>query len=103
MRDVAAQELLRQRPPVLATVTAVFPHTGKDDDNNYAASVRLKHDDLELPHVPLLASHIGIAAPPRVGDLVLVTFVDGDLNQPLITGRFYHADDRPPLHREGEV
>ena len=30
-------------------------------------------------------------------------FVDGDLNQPLVTGRFYHADERPPLHREDEV
>jgi phage baseplate assembly protein gpV len=103
IRDVAAQELLHQRAPVLATVTEVFAHTEKNDDNNYAASVRLKHDDLELPQVPLLAPHIGVAAPPRVGDLVLVTFVDGDLNQPLITGRFYHADDRPPLHQEDEV
>ena len=25
------------------------------------------------------------------------------LNQPLVVGRFYHADDRPPLHHDGEV
>ena len=103
VRRVAEQESLRQRGPVLAVVTRVFPHTDADDENNYEASVRLKHDDLELPRVPLMAPHIGVAAPPRVDDLVLVAFVDGDLNQPLIVGRFYHADDRPPLHKEDEV
>jgi phage baseplate assembly protein gpV len=103
IRRVAEQETLRQRGPVLATVSAVFPHGAKDDDHNYAASVRLKHDDLELPRVPIAVPHVGVAAPPRVGDLVLVAFLDGELNQPLIIGRFYHADDRPPLHGENEV
>ena len=103
IRRVAEQETLRQRGPVLAVVSAVFPHGAKDDDHNHAASVRLKHDDLELPRVPIAVPHVGVAAPPRVGDLVLVAFLDGDLNQPLIIGRFYHADDRPPLHKENEV
>jgi uncharacterized protein involved in type VI secretion and phage assembly len=46
---------------------------------------------------------VGVAAPPRAGDLVLVQFVNGDLNQPVVVGRFYHAKERPPLHKEDEV
>jgi uncharacterized protein involved in type VI secretion and phage assembly len=38
-----------------------------------------------------------------VGDLVLVHFINGDLNQPVIGGRFYHADERPPLHKADDV
>ena len=30
-------------------------------------------------------------------------FVNGDLNQALVTGRFYHADERPPLHKAGDI
>ncbi len=65
--------------------------------------MQLKHDELELRRVPLCAPFPGFAAPPAVGDLVAVHFADGDLHQPLAAGRFYHDEDRPPLHREGEI
>ncbi|HKQ72631.1 MAG TPA: phage baseplate assembly protein V [Blastocatellia bacterium] len=102
-RQVVAQELSRQRSARLGVVSEVFAHTSKDDDNNYEINVRLKHEDLELRKVPMMVSHAGFAAPPRAGDLVLVQFVNGDLNQPVVAGRFYHADERPPLHKEDEV
>lgn len=103
VRQVVAQELSRQRSARLGVVSAVFAHAGKDDDNNYEINVRLKHEDLELRKVPMAVTHVGVAAPPRTGDLVLVQFINGDLNQPVVTGRFYHADERPPLHKEDEV
>src|SRR5690349_13859178 len=103
IQQVVRQELGRRRTCLLGVVTGVFAHSDADDDNNYEVDLRLKNEDLELRRVPLAVPHLGVAAPARVGDLVVVQFVDGDLNQPLVTGRFYHADDRPPLHREGEV
>lgn len=103
VRRVVLEELARNRGSLLGVVTAVFAHGAEDDGNNYEANVRLKHEDLELRRVPITIGHVGIAAPPRVGDLVLVQFVNGDANQPLVTGRFYHADEQPPLHREDEV
>jgi hypothetical protein len=103
VRQVVAQELSRQRGARLGVVSEVFAHTAKDDDNNYEINVRLKHEDLELRKVPMMVSHAGFAAPPRAGDLVLVQFVNGDLNQPVVAGRFYHADERPPLHKEDEA
>ena len=103
IRRVVREERARDRGSLLGVVTAVFPHSAADDANNYEVNVRLKHEDLELRRVPVAVGHVGIAAPPRPQDLVLVAFVNGDLNQPVITGRFYHADDRPPLHREEEI
>src|SRR3954454_13387955 len=103
MQQVVGQELVRQRTSLLGVVTAVFAHTAADDDNNYEVDLRLNHETLNPPKLPVACGHGGVAPPPRVDDLVLVQFVDGDLNQPLVVGRFYHADDRPPLHREGEV
>jgi phage baseplate assembly protein gpV len=103
IRRVVLEELARNRGSLLGVVTTVYPHEAEDDENNYEANVRLKHEDLELRRVPIAVGHVGIAAPPRVGDLVLVQFLNGDSNQPLVTGRFYHADDRPPLHKEDEI
>ena len=103
IRRVVLEELARNRGSLLGVVTTAYPHEAEDDENNYEANVRLKHEDLELRRVPIAVGHVGVAAPPRVGDLVLVQFLNGDSSQPLVTGRFYHADERPPLHREDEI
>jgi hypothetical protein len=103
MRRVVREELAARRGPLLATVSAVYAHEDKDDARNFEADVRLKHEGLDLQKVPIAVSHVGVAAPPRVGDLVLVQFLDSDLQQPLITGRFYHEEDRVPLFKEDEV
>ncbi len=34
---------------------------------------------------------------PRVGDEVVVSFLEGDLDRPLITGRVYHKESMPPF------
>jgi hypothetical protein len=103
VRRAVREELALRRGPQLATVTALAAHEADDDTNNYEVDVRLKHDGLELPKVPVAVPHIGIAAPPRVGDLVLIDFLDHDIQQPLITGRFYHDQERAPLFKEDDV
>ncbi|RJG42496.1 type VI secretion system Vgr family protein [Motilimonas pumila] len=41
-------------------------------------------------------SQYGSMAIPRIGHEVIVNFVEGDPDQPIITGRTYHANNRPP-------
>ncbi|HEY1138977.1 MAG TPA: type VI secretion system tip protein TssI/VgrG, partial [Lysobacter sp.] len=38
----------------------------------------------------------GMMAIPRIGHEVIVSFLDGDPDQPIVTGRTYHAANRPP-------
>ncbi|MCG7198094.1 type VI secretion system tip protein VgrG, partial [Marinobacter pelagius] len=38
----------------------------------------------------------GFMALPRIGHEVIVSFLDGDPDQPIITGRTYHATHQPP-------
>ncbi|MFO8141438.1 MAG: type VI secretion system tip protein TssI/VgrG, partial [Marinobacter sp.] len=40
--------------------------------------------------------HYGFMALPRIGHEVIVSFLDGDPDQPIITGRTYHATNTPP-------
>ncbi|MFU5339946.1 phage baseplate assembly protein V, partial [Pseudomonas paraeruginosa] len=38
----------------------------------------------------------GHMAIPRIGQEVIVDYLDGDCDQPIITGRTYRATNRPP-------
>jgi len=51
----------------------------------------------------MMTQHIGLSNPLHVGDLVLVTFINGDINSPVILGRLYNDQDRPPLSKQEEV
>ncbi|HGE8242556.1 TPA: type VI secretion system tip protein TssI/VgrG [Aeromonas veronii] len=41
-------------------------------------------------------SQYGMMAIPRIGHEVIVSFLEGDPDQPIVTGRTYHATNRPP-------
>ena len=103
IQRVVQEELGQQRTSMLGVVTSVYVHETEDDANNFEVDVRLKHEGLELRKTPMAVGFMGVAIPPAVGDLVLVHFVNGDLNQAVVSGRFYHADERPPLHKAGDI
>jgi type VI secretion system secreted protein VgrG len=60
---------------------------GKEDENS-ACWVRVAH--------PWAGNHWGAINIPRVGNEVVVNFLDGDPDRPLITGSVYNADNMPP-------
>ncbi|MEM9010940.1 MAG: phage baseplate assembly protein V [Pseudomonadota bacterium] len=103
IQAIVREELDRRRVAELAVVTAVQPHADGGDDDNYSCDVELKNEGLELLRVPVATGHIGTAAIPNVGDLVLLSFDRGDVNQPVIIGRLYNDEDRPPLNTTDEV
>jgi phage baseplate assembly protein gpV len=103
MQQVAARETEKVYTTELGVVTAIFPHSGESDSNNYQVSVKLKNrkaadgGDFELRKVPVATGHIGMASIPNVDDLVLVQFIGGDINAPVVTGRLYNDADKPPV------
>lgn len=103
VRRVVGEEMALVRGNLLGVVSAVFANEEANSNNNYEINVRLKHEDLELKKVPVAVSHVGFAAPPRAGEVVLVQFINGDLSQPVITGRFYTDEALAPLFREDEI
>lgn len=103
IQAIVRQELRSVRVAELGLVEAVFPHSANGDKDNYGCDVRLKNSGLLLKRVPIATGHIGTAAIPNVGDLVLLTFDKGDVNQPIVIGRLYNESDRPPLNNSDEV
>lgn len=108
IQKVAARETEKIYTTELGIVTAVFPHASAGDKDNYQVSVKLKNrkqadgGDFELRKVPVLTQHLGLANIPNVDDLVLVTFVSGNINAPIIIGRLYNDEDQPPVNKEQE-
>jgi len=103
MREVAQREVKKVRLPELGVVTSIFPHSNAGDKDNYECNVKLKNTGLELQKVPVATQHIGLAHIPKVDEMVLVTFLNGDINAPIIVGRMYTAEDRPPANDGEEI
>ena len=69
-------------------VMVKFPwdRAGQGDEN--CAWVRVSH--------PWAGNRWGFVFLPRIGQEVIVDFVEGDPDQPIITGRVYNKDQMPP-------
>lgn len=87
----------------LGEVTSVSPHSSESDKQNYECSIRLRDTQVELKNVPVSTQHIGLANIVHSGDLVLISFINGDFNSPVVIGRLYNDEDRPPLSKMEEI
>jgi phage baseplate assembly protein gpV len=103
LRRIVQEELARVRTAELAVVTEQQPHASESDSDNCSCSVQLRDSGIVLKRVPVATSRIGIASIPGVGDLVLVQFVGGSIDAPVIVGSLYNDEDRPPENDDGQA
>jgi uncharacterized protein involved in type VI secretion and phage assembly len=103
LRRIVQEELAAVRTAELATVQDIHPHAGDGDKDNYACTVALRDSGIVLKQVPVASARAGFACIPAVGQLVLVQFVGGDVNAPIVTGSLYNDEDRPPVNDDGQV
>lgn len=101
--QIARRELHAHRTLSLGVVTEVFTNGDGGGTNHLDAHVRLHGDAMVLQHVPVVVSRIGVNAVPRVGDLVLVGFLDGDVNGAVVLGVLHDADTPSPQAGPDEV
>lgn len=97
---IARHEARARAVSGIGTVVDIHP---SDADNDHAVTVQMRDSGLVLPRVPIAVGVMGYAAIPAVDDLVVITFLEGDLNAPVVVGRLYHADMSPPQHAAGEI
>lgn len=103
IRRIVQEELCTLRTAELAVVQEQHPHAAEGDTDNYGCTVVLRNSGIVLAQVPVATPRIGHASIPAVGDLVLVQFLGGDVNAPVIVGSLYNDEDRPPLNDAGQV
>ena len=96
VRAIIREELTRYRLPELGIVTEVFPHDSASSPSNHQVNVRLRSTGVELQHAAVAVSRPGLSLLPRVDDLVVVVFLNGDLNTPVVLGAVYSDTVQPP-------
>lgn len=103
IQQLVREEVGRMRTAELATVQKQHSHSSSGDSDNYACTVVLRDSGIVLARVPVATERIGSASIPAVGELVLVQFLNGDINAPVIVGRLYNDADRPPPNDDGQA
>ncbi len=103
MRALVRDELADRRATTLGVVTGVYTNEGGAGDHGVAANVRLRGSGLELQVVPVATTRLGVSCPPRVGDLAVVGFMNGDLNSAVVLGFLYDNQTPPPDAKPNEV
>jgi len=103
IRKVARAEARKIHVVELGEVTSVFPHSDDADKDYYQCNVTLKNRGVELRRVPVATPHKGLAHIPNTGDIVLVTFLNGEANSPVVIGCLYSDEEKPPKSKMGEL
>ncbi len=96
IRRIVQEEMGQVRTAELAVVE-------EQHADEFAASVKLRDSGIVLRKVPVATQRIGAVSIPAVGDLVLVQFVGGNVNAPIVTGRLYNDEDRPPANDDAQA
>jgi uncharacterized protein involved in type VI secretion and phage assembly len=78
------------------------PANGADSTPRLCRDVK-RDTGILLPRVPIAVDAAGFAALPAVSDLVVVLFVNGDINSGVVVGRLYSPDMEPPENADGQI
>lgn len=104
----AMLRLIREElaPPRVGRVAKVWTHDAQDDNSNHEVNVAIPPGgdvDEEHRRVPIMQPTSGAAYVPSVGDMVLVTYLDGA--DPIVLGAVYGDadDDRAPIAGAGDA
>src|SRR6056297_985085 len=93
----------------IGEVISVREHTEQDDSSNFEADVVIdgeaarsqQEDGEQLSNVPIISNQVGEINPPKVGDFVIVSYIEGETPRPVITGGTFTNNTRPPLGKAG--
>ncbi len=103
LQAIVRDELTGVRPLSLGVVTAVTTNEDGSGKRNLEVNVRVAGSDLELQRVPVLVGRIGVSAVPRVADLVVLGFLEGDVNGAVVLGVLHDDQQHPPKAAADEV
>ena len=108
IRRIAEREVGRFHLMEYGKVESVNIHSAEDDGVGYTCAVLLvgrTTDDgqmLKLENVPIVTGFTGKIDVPYVDDLVLVAYINGDFELPVVIGRLYSREKKPPLFEDGQ-
>ena len=101
IRQIVRSEMAARPQSGLGRVEAVHVPDAAGQ-TQYACDIALQGSDAIYEKVPLTTAYLGQMAPPVTGDVVVVQFIAGDPDQPIITGFVFSEAVMAPEIAEGE-
>ncbi len=108
IQKVAEREVKKLHLLEYGRVEAVNIHRTELDAINYSCAILLisrtteNGKPLKLENVPIATLTTGEIFVPYIDDMVLVCYINGDFEMPVIIGKIYSSAKRPPLYAEGD-
>jgi phage baseplate assembly protein gpV len=103
IKQIAKSEVEKVRTMEWATVKAIYPHKDENDKQIYQCDVDLKNGGNELKNVSILTPHVGLSWIPNIGDQVLIGYVGGNSNSPVVLGSTYDVNNQPPVNDANSI
>lgn len=103
LQAIVRHELTAWRGLALGSVTTATTNEGGSGEHNLEVNVRLHGSDLELQRVPVAVGRLGTSVAPRVGDVALVGFLDGQIDGGVVLGFLYDSENHPPDAKVDDV
>nr|WP_323777260.1 hypothetical protein [Amylibacter sp.] len=101
IKSVVQNELASQQPSAFGVVDSLhLPDAA--GLNQYACDVRLQGSTAVYQKVPISSSYLGQLAPLMVGDVVVLQFIGGDPDAPVISGVMFSETVPAPEMAAGE-
>ncbi len=102
IKQVVQAEMRKQSPSAFGVVEALhLPDAA--GTTQYACDVTLQGTAAVYENVPLSTGYLGHVAPPVVGDVVVLQFIGGDPDQPIIAGLVFSDAVQAPEVVEGQM
>jgi phage baseplate assembly protein gpV len=108
IRTIAEREVEKMHLLEYGRVESVNLHASDGDGVGYTCSVLLvgrttdEGEMLKLENVPIVTNFMGLVDVPKIDDLVLVSYINGDFELPVIIGRLYSKEKTPPIFEDGQ-
>jgi hypothetical protein len=108
IRSIAEREVNKLNLLELGKVESVNIHSAELDRINYSCSIILlarttpEGRPLKLEHVPILTQFTGEIIVPFIDDLVLISYIYGEFELPVIIGKLYTLEKPPQVYRMGD-
>lgn len=102
IQQIVRAEIRKHSPSAFGIVETV--HTPDAAGTvQYACDVRLQGSAAIYRQVPLCTGYLGHVAPPVVGDVVVLSFIGGDPDQPIIAGLVFSDAVQAPQVAQGQM
>ncbi len=101
IKSVVQSELAGHQPSAFGIVETVhLPDAA--GLTQYACNVQLQGSDAIYENVPISSAYLGHLAPPIKGDVVVLQFIGGDPDAPIVSGLMFSETVPAPEIAEGE-